>query len=552
LKPKLPMLLGAAVVTLLALLGSGQSVHVHAQDQQTIFYPGIGACLEDHTTPDPNPWLQGDPGECDGDNTPGANSDFLTTFDVGPETACKNDVDDDGDGLVNDGCPVQGDDGESGDQCENAVDDDGDGWVNDGCPASQDVNFGAAVFFIPKEWGITPGDQIPIGTIVGQLTAQATLGLINNVCDNQLTVVFTMLNASTDPTDTVAFDDADDNGTGDVFEDKDNSGLQDGIEKYPEFITRIIGDAQPIRRSAGVEIIAGTDVLLQFLVFEPGTNLLSEIPSDADLGYPTMTFLQDVGDPDAKPEPNPITDFCSPLRANNLVFGISKDNPCTDNIPTDQLDPLCGAKSAPLDIPETGVSTPDESGIALYTNPEAGTYTFTTYALGQRDADNDGYENALDTCPYKTNAGNPRIKGSGDVDEDGLDAACDPNDNPDAGGLNSDQDADGYLNRQDNCPLVPNGEDADNQKDSDVNEQGDPRPDGIGDDCDQHPLVPDGEAVLRSASSELVIGGTPPPSSGSSGGGSSTTIIIIVVVVVAAVVVVGGGAFFVMRRRKST
>jgi hypothetical protein len=549
------MLLGAAVVTLLALLGSGQSVHVHAQDQQTLFYPNISACLENFNTEDPNPWVPGDPEECDGDNTPGANSDLLTRFDVGPESQCDDAVDDDGDGLVNDGCPSQGDDRESGDQCLNDVDDDGDGWVNDGCPASQDVNFGAAVFFLPKEWGITPGDQIPIGTIVGQLTALATLGLINNVCDNELTVVFTMLNASTDPTDTVAFDDADDNGTGDVFEDKDNSGLQDGIEKYPEFITRIIGDAKPIRRAAGIEIIAGTDVLLQFLVFEPGTHLLEEIPSDADLGYPTMTFLQDVGDPDATPEPNPITDFCTPLRANNLTFGMSRDNPCTDNIPADQLDPLCEAKSAPLDIPDKGVSTPDESGIPLLTNPEAGTYTISTYALGQRDADNDSYENALDTCPYTPNAGNPRVKGSGDVDEDGLDAACDPNDNPDAGGLNSDQDADGYLNRQDNCPLVPNGEDASNQADSDVNEQGDPRPDGIGDDCDQHPLVPDGDAVLRSANSEITIGGGGGgngTSSESNGCGSGTTVIIIIVVVVAAVVVVGGGAFVVLRRRKST
>ncbi len=85
-------------------------------------------------------------------------------------------------------------------------------------------------------------------------------------------------------------------------------------------------------------------------------------------------------------------------------------------------------------------------------NPSDGKYTFGTFALGQRDADGDGYENSLDTCPLALNVGNPRITGDGDLDSDGLDAVCDPNDNV-AGGTNSDEDGDGYLNRQDNCPL---------------------------------------------------------------------------------------------------
>lgn len=48
---------------------------------------------------------------------------------------CANDLDDDADGAVNDGCPRVGDTGESGPQCDNDIDDDGDGFVNDGCPA---------------------------------------------------------------------------------------------------------------------------------------------------------------------------------------------------------------------------------------------------------------------------------------------------------------------------------------------------------------------------------------------------------------------------------
>jgi hypothetical protein len=51
-------------------------------------------------------------------------------------TQCTNNMDDDGDGKVNDGCPKVGTTSETGTQCANAVDDDGDGYVNDGCPAT--------------------------------------------------------------------------------------------------------------------------------------------------------------------------------------------------------------------------------------------------------------------------------------------------------------------------------------------------------------------------------------------------------------------------------
>jgi hypothetical protein len=493
--------LGAAALALVTLLGSADTVH-----GQT-FNPVITACLDDHATEDPNPFVKGDVEECDGDNSPGGLSDLTVQFDV---------------------------------------------------PAG-DLNFGALINFFPGEFEITPGDEIPIGAVVGELTALATLGVIGAQCDNPIQVHFTMLNASIDITDTVPFQDTDDNGTQDAFEDTDESGLQDSVERYPEFISHIIGDVQPIRRAAGIQIVAGADVLLQFLVFEPGTLLIREIPSDEELGYPTVVFLQDIGDPDRDPEPNPITDFCTPLISSNIAFAISKDNPCTDSIDPDLLDPLCEATSAPLEIPDEPTSDPDDSGVVLgRLPPEAGTYTFTVSGMSQRDADGDSFENALDTCPYIENMGNPRIKGDGDLDEDGLDAACDPNSDPLNDGINSDEDADGYLNRGDNCPLIANGEEGENQKDSDVNEQGDPRPDGIGDACDENPLVPDGDNILITSTSELIVGGEPPdetptdgqtpaPTEDDDGGGGAAIIIVIVVVV--AVVVVGGGAFFLLRGR---
>ena len=419
-----------------------------------------------------------------------------------------------------------------------------------------DVNFGGVVFFVPEEWGITPADEIPIGAVVGDLTATATLGLINNACNNPLPVKFIMLNASIDPFDTVDYLDTDENGTEDYAEDKDGSGIQDGFEKYPDFITRVLDDKpgdevgeplQPIRRAAGIAIIAGINVLLQFLIFEPGTFINENIPTDPELGYPTVTLLQNAGDPAFDPIPGPITDFCTPLTTNNTTLGVSKDNACTDTT-VERLDPICEVTSALLT--EEGGTTPDEGGVPLLTNPQDSTYTFTIIAAGQRDADGDGYENTLDTCPLVPNEGDPRISGDADNDNDGLDAACDPNDNE----INSDEDLDGYLNRGDNCPLDANGENEDNQRDSDN--------DAIGDACDPDPDDQDaqGELIITTVTKEVVVGtgmGEPGPPPGFSNGGGDDdggggALIIIIIAVIAAVVVVGGGAFYFMRRGGGT
>ena len=214
------------------------------------------------------------------------------------------------------------------------------GFVTDFNLPAGSVNFGGVVSFIPPGWEILREDDTPIGSIVGRLTSQATLGLVNGACNNVLPVVFLMQNASLDITDTVPFEDSDDNLIEDFAEDKDGNGLLDGIDKYPEFITRVLTDEddvpqQPIRRSAGVTVVAGVNVLLQFLVFEPGTFINENVPNDAELGYPSVTLLQNVGDPDLEPEPGTITDFCSPLLSSNTTFGVSKDNGCTDKISVD-------------------------------------------------------------------------------------------------------------------------------------------------------------------------------------------------------------------------
>jgi hypothetical protein len=326
----------------------------------------------------------------------------------------------------------------------------------------------------------------------------------------------------------------------------------------------------PIRRSIGVSPVAGIPVILQFLIFPPGTKLDPAIPNDESLGFPSVTALQNVGDPAVIPAPSIINDFCTPLTASNLSLG----------------------KTA--------------QGDQLFVNPSDGKYTFGSFALGQRDADGDGYENSLDTCPLTPNVGNPRIPLDGDLDGDGLDAACDPNDSATTG-TNSDQDLDGYQNRNDNCPLVANGIDQANVPG--VGNQLDTDMDTIGDACDPNPttadtegkysvatpsaavtigaggsaagsaptaaqcpncwtkqtvinpsgaptLAPSGSSTAKPPSGSTSTSSTPkitasPNSGSSSSGGSNTgTILLIVAGVAAAVIVIGGGAALLMRRRK--
>jgi hypothetical protein len=164
--------------------------------------------------------------------------------------------------------------------------------------------------------------------------------------------------------------------------------------------------------------------------------------------------------------------------------------------------------------------------------------------------------------------GDPRLADDGDADGDGIDAACDPNDDPLSGGYSSDEDGDGYLNRQDNCPIIRNGEgDAEppgNQLDRDF--------DDIGDACDPNAESPDGEALISTKTVEVVVGdengsGGPPllaacpqcyrPDAASaendeetSGGQLAVAIGLIALGVGAGVVVLGGGAAYVMRRRR--
>lgn len=336
-----------------------------------------------------------------------------------------------------------------------------------------DVQAERIIMFLPRDWGIAVDENLPGGAVVGDLTANVTVGRENGPCDSSLEAKFQLMDAATNLQDNVPYDDQFEVG---------EVGLPSGVERYPDYLTRIFHEPvnnnvlQPMVRLYGQTEDAGVPISFNLLVFEPGAVIKEPsgriIGTDPRQGYPMVPVWQDEGDSNANREPSPITDWCTPVEAELTVFGTSRDNETT---------------------------AADESGFDVRTNPRGGYYSFVTLAVSQRDADNDSYENALDACPFAENEGDPREPGSGDSDGDGLDDACDPDD------LSADEDADGdgYLNREDNCPRKANGQDGDNQADVDF--------DDIGDACDRNP-EPSGETLALCLVSPVVVppGGPPP------------------------------------------
>ena len=324
-----------------------------------------------------------------------------------------------------------------------------------------DVMFGplahtTMVTFAPTAWQITPSSEIDIGVALMTRDVTETIGLMNGPCNTPLPLYCEFLNATTDKSQTVTFEDG--------FKDSNGDGNIDFIDMYPDFNDRILGPAQPVVREVGIEEVGGVKILAQTFIYEPGATIGGQT-LDPALGRPLVNFHNNQGDPEVAPMPGPITDDCTPLTATAVGFGAAED------------------------------------GTVLWKNPkEAGTYTTYTLFVGLRDADGDGHDNTLDPCPLTGDADwDPRAAsavGPGDADGDGLPSSCDPDDNKAV----NDQDGDGYSNRGDNCPLVANGvADADNQKDSDL--------DGIGDACDPHPNGADseGEAPEVMLSQDVII-----------------------------------------------
>jgi len=391
---------------------------------------------------------------------------------------------------------------------------------------THDYNFGGVIAFAPT---VPDDNAIPVGAILGQLGSQPTLGLINNGCNNsQLRVGFTFLKGTTDINNTVEprpFGETNDlaimSGDNPPYDGVQDVKPAPAVTKYPSFLNAIFdpnwvdygpdkiagnGDdtyngpkspIKPVFRAVGTTAIPSAGnlwVILQLVIFDKGTKLPNFPAIDAGYGYPSVVVLQTASAAGnaTPPAPSAITDFCTPLKTVGVSYGVTKDNP---------------------DTPA------NEGGISIRTLPDAGTaITGFLYAASQRDADGDGIENSLDPCPLTPDPNwDPRGPQPQPADNDlfhgtpigdGIPDSCDPdpaNAASQIGPQPTDYDGDGFLNRGDNCPLVPNPD----QKDTDKGDTGEEVGDGIGDACDPNPGTPDGAEIKCIKTSVVTVGGDP-------------------------------------------
>ena len=342
--------------------------------------------------------------------------------------------------------------------------------------------------FAPADGWVVPGNSIPIGAKMGYLSSMSTLGIVNGACTFSVNVFFDLYNATINNSVTLTpAEMAWTNTPLNVPKSKGNPLLADYLEYYPTFLNLMLdpdgptGPKPPLiprARYAGDANVVGSNMLIQVVVLNPGqiTQLPAGIKTQmvAGLGYVLLTALNNPWDQQENPGGS-VSDFCTPLRSNTTIWGLTQDNTATTP-----------ANEANF---QSQINPNDCTGVLL-TN----THLNRNYSQGERDADGDGWENDMDPCPYTLDpnwdprydyATPPCLAGHGDDDCDGLPNSCDPNDNEPI----ADQDGDGYNNRTDICPLVANGAAQDNQADRDstvqaLNTDLGPGPDSIGDACD--------------------------------------------------------------------
>lgn len=361
-----------------------------------------------------------------------------------------------------------------------------------------------------------PGN-IPYGTIVGGLRSTATLGLLTGTCGNTVFpkfVFFNAENAYAAGTYTTQWP-VSIEGTPDRFKTTvEDAGLNDddqlvtgaagsdgladpnaqGVLKVPDTVVRFLdpdGDGlntdgnaatlgdQPVpylaRYFASTQVAAQWQ-MLNLMVFAPGvlkaafsgnsgTTLHPLAALDSGLGNVTITILNDPTA--AAVSISPISDFCSPLGTEAGLLGM---------------------------VDADGNGTVETARI---TSPVGTSHLAGIQTISLRDNDNDGLENALDSCPAVANTEDPYTDDG--PDDDMLDSACDPT--PAVDTNIGDHDNDGYKNNQDICPLVdpapvgPGGNEAENESNvtrNSASPDGGPQTDNIGDGCDASISVANG------------------------------------------------------------
>jgi hypothetical protein len=333
---------------------------------------------------------------------------------VGPpetDTQCDGAIDDDSDGLVNDGCPANGA-AESGAQCANNTDDDVDGLVNDGCPANTSIGT------IDSCISVTQGQQFDIDVFVDEIPSGRDFAGFNYDLSFDSTRV-----------EVIAHDHAM------LLTAVYGSSVSDLSDSVPD-------TASP----HGVYVADfGTDEI------GPIAGVLGrytlEVPSTAPNGTFGLT-LTNVDLSDGTGEPIAVDQV---LDGNTTPqYGlIAVGEPCPtdsdgDTIPdaTDNCPLIPNADQTNSDSDDLGDAC---DNCPLVANPD------------QTDSDGDDIGDACDNCPLTANADQT------DTDSDGLGDACDPDDDND--GICDPGASDPSCTGSDNCPLIANPEQTDTDAD---------------------------------------------------------------------------------------
>ncbi len=368
------------------------------------------------------------------------------------------------------------------------------------------VNFSDIVTFAP-----TGPLNVQVGTKVGGVRMLGTYGLSNNSCSSALTVDFVLFDVALPDASTraamtnIAWPQAP--GVTDRFGDwkvgdgvhtsnpplpSDSDWATEGDEDVvlngdhadsstlsitnypihlldafdPDFVPGVgDGASEPLIPTAAygaLTVVSGEVIPLYFASFPAGA--LTALPTpfgamNATMGFPIVTVMEDPTSTIVSP--STITDFCTGVNATVML----RSN--------------------------------------IRTNPAAGTRYYLQYISSQRDTDQDGFENAIDTCPFSGVSGieNPRATigpGDSDSDDDGIKDSCDAN----TGDSDSDDDNDGIMNRLDNCPEFANAENTESEAGVTAPDFG-PRTDQIGDACDSGTLT----VTQNGASVTVGVGG---------------------------------------------
>jgi hypothetical protein len=368
-----------------------------------------------------------------------------------------------------------------------------------GAPGDSFVAYG------PGRSEFSAGTHPALGDVVGTFTTSlASFGFSDTPCAANVTLSFTLLNATVDIDDTIdpvplASTNPGDGGTlANMWTDNGASPLADSpwnaawsglttaeganglpaqVDDYPSYLNTIFLDSsEPLARYAAAAQVAGVVLTLNIVVFEENYIVNAEPSPFRDFVQTGHALVAVFNDPTHLGPQVPVTDFCTPFSSTTTLFGTAKANGCN------------GTTNPPCNTPE-GINSPAQgaSTEVRYTNPATGgTYLWVTFHQSLRDSDGDGKENQLDPCPNDPDNLDPRLIGGDITDDADLDAIpddCDPSSNVG----DHDEDNDGWSNALDNCPTAANSTQAESELTAPYTTaapRGGPKTDGMGDACD--------------------------------------------------------------------